>query len=108
MAIVTQQSNGNQLTDAGEITALLGRFGIVYEQWDISKYDPSAQPPDTDDATFILASFADEVRAISDARGYQVADVIALRPTTPNLDAALIYRTPNAATNRPTEATKGQ
>ncbi len=87
MAIVTKQSTGEQTRDGAAITSLLSSHGLVFEQWDISKYDASTRPEGVDPQAFILDAFAEEVAAISKARGYETADVIALRPDTPNLDA---------------------
>lgn len=87
MAIVTKQSTGESVTDPARITALLAEHGIVFERWDISRYDAGVRPAGVDEQAHILAAFADEVAAISKARGYTAADVIALTPATPNLDA---------------------
>jgi 1,2-dihydroxy-3-keto-5-methylthiopentene dioxygenase len=87
MAIVTHQKTGTALTNPSEIQGLLAQHDLVFEQWDISKYDPSETPSGATAQEHILTAFSKEVAAISEARGYQSADVIALRPDTPNLDA---------------------
>ena len=87
MATVTHQKTGKSVTDPSEIKGLLAQHDLVFEQWDISKYDPSEASPDGTVEDHILNVFSKEVAAISEARGYTTADVIALRPDTPNLEA---------------------
>lgn len=87
MAIVTHQRSGKQVRENQAVSTLLDQHGLVFEQWDISKYDPAAKPADVAEQDYILETFADEVAQLSKERGYQTADVIALRPDTPNLDA---------------------
>lgn len=86
MAIVTRQTTGESVSGA-DVAPLLREHGFVFEEWDISKYDPTSKPDAKTEQEHILDVFSDEVRAISDARGYQTADVIALYPDTPGLDA---------------------
>lgn len=89
MAIVTHHGSGERTRDPAAIESLLARHGIVYEQWDISKLE-NAEPAEAQSVEeHILDVFRDEIREISAARGYQSADVIALRPETPNLDELL-------------------
>jgi 1,2-dihydroxy-3-keto-5-methylthiopentene dioxygenase len=87
MAVVTQQKSGKSVTDPAQIRTLLEEHDLVFEQWDISKYDPTATPDGSSEQEHILSVFAPEVGQISEARGYHSADVIALRPDTPNLEA---------------------
>jgi 1,2-dihydroxy-3-keto-5-methylthiopentene dioxygenase len=87
MAIVTHQPTGTSVTDSTAIRELLSKHDLVYEQWNISKYDPAGVPDGSSPEEHILAVFSDEVSRMSQARGYETADVIALRPDTPNLDA---------------------
>ena len=89
MAIVTRVATGEQLESAAEVQALLAANGLVYERWDIGKYDPASKPASVGEQDYILSVFADEVGAISAARGYRAADVVALAPSTPNLDVVL-------------------
>lgn len=86
MAVVTRQTTGEAVT-GDAVAPLLREHGFVFERWDISKYDPAACPEGTSAQDYILDVFADEVAAISAARGYRTADVIALYPDTPGLDA---------------------
>lgn len=87
MAVVTHQPSGRTVAEPGAIAALLAEHDLVYERWDITKYDAGGVPEGRTAEQHILDVFSDEVSAISEARGYQTADVIALRPDTPNLEA---------------------
>jgi 1,2-dihydroxy-3-keto-5-methylthiopentene dioxygenase len=84
MAIVTIPDQGALLQDEAEVTAFLGRHGIEYERW------AAAQPIDADaPAEAILAAYAAEIAALKARGGYATADVIDVKPDTPNLDAML-------------------
>lgn len=89
MAIVTARQTGAHVTDPAEVSAMLAPHGIVYERWDIEKLAGSPQPEDKTPQEHVLAVFSDEVERLCKERGYQTADVIALKPDTPNLDALL-------------------
>ena len=89
MAVVRVRSTGQTLTDAESIGSALTPHGIVYERWDISKLDSAARQPGVSPEEHVLTTFADEIRSLSVSRGYQSADVIALRPDTPDLDVLL-------------------
>lgn len=89
MANVRSSELDQTWTDPAEIAALLAEHGIVYERWDISRLGASPKQEGETDQDHILRVFAPEVAAVSAARGYQSADVISLRPDTPNLDELL-------------------
>lgn len=89
MPVVTRQSTGERWTNPDEIVPLLAGHGLVYEHWDISKLAASPKPEGVSEQDHVLSVFADEIAAISKARGYQTADVIALFPDTPNLETVL-------------------
>ena len=87
MAILTHQGTGNSVTDPAEIKGTLAKHDLLFEQWDIAKYNGAEAPTTGTVEEHILSVFSTEIAAISEARGYTTADVIALRPDTPNLDA---------------------
>jgi 1,2-dihydroxy-3-keto-5-methylthiopentene dioxygenase len=62
----------------------LASLGIGYERWDTSR-DLSDSVP----AEAILESYAAEISALNESGGYKTADVIDVRPETPNLQTML-------------------
>jgi len=84
MAIVTVPATGRRLTEPAEIRGFLADHGLLYETWPLEdRVDPSA-PPEA-----ILAAYAPEIEALKARGGFVTADVIDVRPETPNLDAML-------------------
>lgn len=72
------------LADAAEITAYLAERGIAYERVERSP-DVTADTP----AETVLATYAPLIDALKRQGGYVTADVIDVKPETPNLDAML-------------------
>lgn len=89
MAILTNQTTGQKTQNAQAIAAHLSEHGLTYEQWDIGKLDQHPIQEGESAQDHILRVFAQEVEQLCTSRGYQTADVIALRPETENLDALL-------------------
>jgi len=84
MAVVKIPAGNVTLTDTGAITSYLASRGIDYERWTLD----TALPPDpTPEA--VLVTYSREVESLKRRGGYVVADVIDVRPDTPNLDAML-------------------
>ncbi len=84
MAIVTVPSQGRRITEAAEITSFLADHGIQFDRWPLEdRVDPSA-PPEA-----ILAAYGPEIEELKARGGFVTADVIDVRPETPNLDAML-------------------
>jgi 1,2-dihydroxy-3-keto-5-methylthiopentene dioxygenase len=71
---------GRTYTDPAQIAALLARHGIPYERWGVRTAGAAA---DAD----ILDLYRPEVERLKTERAYLTEDLIALRPTTPGLDA---------------------
>ena len=84
MAIVKVPSEGRVFRDAGEVSGFLARYGIDYERW-IPREPIAADAP----AEALLAAYAQEVDALKARGGYVTADVIDVKPETPNLEAML-------------------
>ena len=84
MAIVRVPSNSVVLREPAAISAFLGKVGIEYEQW--TPRHPLADDASADD---VLRAYADDVEALKRRGAYTTADVIDVRPETPNLDAML-------------------
>jgi len=84
MAIVTVPTEGRRITAFGEIRDFLADRGIHYETWPLEdRVDPTA-PPEA-----ILEAYGPEIEALKARGGFVTADVIDVRPETPNLDAML-------------------
>lgn len=89
MAQLRIHGTDTALESADDIRAFLADYQIDYEFWNIDKL---AAQPARDGQTpqeHVLEVFADEIAALQARGGYQAADVIALKPDTPNLDAML-------------------
>ena len=82
MACITIPSEDRKITDPQEISEFLRPLGIWYEKWDV-------EGRIGDDATNeeILEAYRPEIERLKDQGGYQTADVIAVTPETPGLDA---------------------
>ncbi len=84
MAIVTVPAEARRITDPVEVAQFLKDHGLHYEIWPLEdRVDPSA-PPEA-----ILAAYAPEIDELKTRGGFVTADVIDVRPDTPNLDTML-------------------
>src|SRR5215510_4605022 len=84
MAIVRIPSENVVLNEPEAIGAFLARHGIDYEQWSPDHPLDAGAPADV-----VLAAYEREVDALKARGGYVTADVIDVKPDTPNLDAML-------------------
>lgn len=84
MAIVRVPATDVVLRQPDAIRAFLQPYGIEYEQW-----VPSEPIADDAPADAVLAAYAGEVDALKARGGYVTADVIDVKPDTPNLGAML-------------------
>ena len=84
MAIVRIPSDNVVLREPDAVTAFLARHGIDYEQWIAER--PIGPEASADE---VLTTYATEVNALKARGGYVTADVIDVKPDTPNLDAML-------------------
>jgi len=84
MAVVRIPSENRVLDDAESVASFLALHGIDYERW-------SPDAPVAEDATaeMLLAAYAREIDALKARGGYRTADVIDVKPDTPNLDTML-------------------
>lgn len=84
MAIIKIPAENTTLSDNETVTAFLAARGIDYERWTPDHpIDPDA-PADT-----VLAAYAREIDTLKASGGYVTADVIDVKPETPNLDVML-------------------
>jgi 1,2-dihydroxy-3-keto-5-methylthiopentene dioxygenase len=84
MAIVKIPSENVTLSEPNEVGPFLARFGIEYERWILDRPLSADTPPDE-----VLAAYDREVAALKARGGYVTADVIDVKPDTPNLEAML-------------------
>lgn len=84
MAIVKIPAEKTTLTDPRDVAAFLEARGIEYERW-------TPGSPLRADATAeeVLAAYAPYVEALKARGAYTTADVIDVKPDTPNLDMML-------------------
>lgn len=84
MALVKIPAENVTLREQGDVTAFLARHGIDYERW--TPEHPVGSESSTDD---ILSAYTREIDALKERGGYVTADVIDVKPDTPNLDTML-------------------
>jgi 1,2-dihydroxy-3-keto-5-methylthiopentene dioxygenase len=83
MAIVNIPDKNLTLRDADEIKKYLSSIDIDYERWKVRELSPDAS------AEEILEAYAEEIQHLKAKGGYQTADVIDIKPDTPNLETML-------------------
>lgn len=84
MAVLTIPEENRQIKDSGEIKAYLEAIGIGFAQW-----QPNHPLSETASSEEILDAYAPEIEVLKQQGGYATADVIDIKPDTPNLDAML-------------------
>jgi 1,2-dihydroxy-3-keto-5-methylthiopentene dioxygenase len=84
MAVVRIPTGDTVIAEAGAVTSFLARYGIEYARW-------TPEHPVGSDATqeMVLAAYDREIETLKARGGYRTADVIDVRPETPNLEAML-------------------
>jgi 1,2-dihydroxy-3-keto-5-methylthiopentene dioxygenase len=84
MAIVTLYDEDRPLRDPRLVRAALERIGVTYERW--SAAEPVAADTPAED---VLRAYGRDIERLKAEGGYVTADVIDIRPDTPNLEAML-------------------
>jgi 1,2-dihydroxy-3-keto-5-methylthiopentene dioxygenase len=84
MALVKVPAENTTITEFEGVRSFLATCGIEYEKW---TPDRPVAADATSDA--ILGAYAREIDTLKARGGYRTADVIDVRPDTPNLDAML-------------------
>jgi 1,2-dihydroxy-3-keto-5-methylthiopentene dioxygenase len=84
MALIKLPAENTTLTEFEAVRSFLATHGIDYEKW-------TPEHPVGTDATSetILGAYGREIETLKARGGYRTADVIDVRPNTPNLDAML-------------------
>jgi 1,2-dihydroxy-3-keto-5-methylthiopentene dioxygenase len=84
MASISIPDQNRELNDTQEICDFLSQYGIWYENWEVEgRIDQDA------DSEEILAAYGPEIERLKERGNFVTADVIAVNPDTPNLDAML-------------------
>lgn len=84
MAVVNVPDKNLTFKDAAEIADYLAKIGIDYERWETdSRVSPDAAPEE------ILAAYGSEIEKLKASGGYVTADIIDIKPDTPNLETML-------------------
>ena len=84
MALIRIPAEGRTIDDERAIAAFLSTQGIDFERVP----ERAGAPPDAP-SDVILSAYTDKINALKAAGGYVTADVIDVKPDTPNLDAML-------------------
>lgn len=84
MAIVNIPSEQRTLRGRADVAAFLATHGIEYDCWTPAHPVPADAPAET-----VLAAYANEIETLKRRGGYVTADVIDVKPDTPNLDMML-------------------
>jgi 1,2-dihydroxy-3-keto-5-methylthiopentene dioxygenase len=84
MAVVRVPEEDRRLEGMDEVCAFLAEAGIEHERWSPERALDANAP-----AEAVLAAYETEIEALKRRGGYVTADVIDVRPETPNLEAML-------------------
>jgi 1,2-dihydroxy-3-keto-5-methylthiopentene dioxygenase len=84
MATVRVPSEGIHIDEDAEVRERLSQVGITFERW-----EPSHPVKPDAEAAEVLKAYAAEIQRLNKEGGYVTADVIDVKPETPNLDAML-------------------
>ena len=83
MAVLRFPDTNEMIESEQDIRSALAGMGIDYERWSLDRV------PADSNADAVLAAYADEIDAMKRRGGYVTADVIDVKPSTPNLEAML-------------------
>jgi len=84
MAVVRIPADDTVLREPDAVAAFLAARGIEYERWTTDRLVDSNAPADA-----VLAAYGREIDTLKARGEYRTADVIDVRPDTPNLDVML-------------------
>ncbi len=84
MATLYLRDTTTTVTDPEAIAAHLAPLGIQYERWAADR--PLPENPSAED---VLAAYAAPIEKLKAQGGFRTADVIDIKPETPNLEAML-------------------
>ena len=84
MATIKIPAENTVITEPEDVTRFLAGHGIDYEQWTPEHAVDASASSET-----LLAAYDAEIKTLMARGGYRTADVIDVRPETPNLEAML-------------------
>jgi 1,2-dihydroxy-3-keto-5-methylthiopentene dioxygenase len=84
MAVVRIPAENIVLREAQDVTPFLATHGIDYERW-----VPDQPVADDASAEMVLEAYRHDIDKLKASGGYRTADVIDVKPDTPNLEAML-------------------
>ncbi|WP_129707052.1 cupin domain-containing protein [Priestia megaterium] len=92
MAHIRLHVNNKRIETQEEVSAFLANNEVIYENWDITKLPETLREKydlTDEEKTEILNVFGEDIKDISERRGYKAQDVISLSESTPNIDELL-------------------
>ncbi|UYV54221.1 cupin domain-containing protein [Priestia megaterium] len=92
MAQIRLHINNKRIETQEEVSAFLANNEVIYENWDITKLPENLREKydlTDEEKTGILNAFGEDIKDISERRGYKAQDVISLSESTPNIDELL-------------------
>jgi 1,2-dihydroxy-3-keto-5-methylthiopentene dioxygenase len=91
MAVITLLDSGRIVRDPAQVAATLVAAGVTYEVWGTGRMPKDLRLRDLSETEkrAVLTAFDADIARLMRERGYQMADVVSLYPTTPDLDTML-------------------
>ena len=92
MTTIKIQGTNEVIDNQEEVIAFLNEQEVIYESWDISKLPTHLKEKfvlSDEEKQEVLNAYEDEIKDISERRGYKTADIISLADHTPNLEELL-------------------
>jgi 1,2-dihydroxy-3-keto-5-methylthiopentene dioxygenase len=92
MAHIRLHVKNKRIETQEEVSAFLANNEVIYENWDITKLPETLREKydlTDEEKTEILNAFGEDIKDISERRGYKAQDVISLSESTPNIDELL-------------------
>jgi 1,2-dihydroxy-3-keto-5-methylthiopentene dioxygenase len=84
MALIRIPGENRTINEIDDVSVYLSSCGIDYERW-----EPTPDVPASSTAEQILSAYAPKIDELKARGAYVTADVIDVKPDTPNLDAML-------------------
>jgi 1,2-dihydroxy-3-keto-5-methylthiopentene dioxygenase len=92
MASIRLRNTNQRIEGEENVRDFLNQQGVLYEHWDVSKLPEELRGKfvlSEEEQQQILNTFEEEIRSLSERRGYQKWDIVSLSDETPNLEELL-------------------